>query len=146
MSEENLNSDSSVSRLLSRQSLVQFIVQMDFRSDSFEENLKKFSDYSETSFGEDNYFIKVAHGVCDEKENIDKMISGFMRKDWSLDRINKVVTAILEVAFYEILHCDDIPTSVSINEAVKLSKKFADNKDYIFVNGILSSFAKSLDN
>lgn len=145
MSDDNLNSDVSLGRSESRQALVQFLVQLDFRFDSYEENLNKFIDYCETNVENDAYFIEVSKGIHDSKAELDKKISGYMRKDWSLNRINKVDTAILEIAFYEILYCDDIPTSVSINEAVKLTKKFADAKDYVFVNGILSSFAKSLE-
>lgn len=150
MSNNDSNVEMYLTRGAARQAVVQFIVQLDFRCDSFEDNLEKFAGFAadevdyDADIIKDEYFINVAKGVYSDKENLDKKISGFMRKDWNIDRINKVVVAILEVAFYEIINCEDIPTSVSINEAVRLSKKFADEKDYSFVNGILSSLAKSL--
>lgn len=144
------NEELVMGRGIARQAVVQFLVQLDFRCDSFEDNLEKFTgfladdDELDADIVNDEYFLKVSKGVYSQKNELDKRITGFMRKDWSIDRINKVVAAILEVSFYEILNCEDIPDSVSINEAVKLTKRFADTKDYAFVNGILSSLEKSL--
>lgn len=62
--------------------------------------------------------------------------------DWSVNRITKVSLAILRLAICEILYFDDIPVSVSINEAVELAKKYAEKKDSAFINGILGSIAR----
>ena len=51
---------------------------------------------------------------------------------------------ILEIAVNEIVNFEDIPTSVSINEAVKLAKKYGTDNSGSFINGVLSSFEKSL--
>ena len=49
---------------------------------------------------------------------------------------------ILRLAVFEILHCDDIPVSVAINEAIELAKKYGDEKSYKFINGLLGSIAR----
>jgi N utilization substance protein B len=61
-----------------------------------------------------------------------------------MDRISPVSMAILRLGCYEMMFIPDIPTRVSINEAVELAKKYDDEKSYAFVNGVLNSFANSL--
>ena len=39
---------------------------------------------------------------------------------------------------------EDIPTNVTINEAVELSKKFSGEEEYKFVNGILGAVSKDI--
>ena len=73
-------------------------------------------------------------------DEIEKRISE-VSKGWTIDRIGKVELAILRLAVYEIVYDDNIPTSVAINEAVELSKKFGPQDSYAFVNGILARFA-----
>ena len=52
--------------------------------------------------------------------------------------------AVIQLAVYEIMFMDDIPTKVSINEAVELTKKYDDDKAYAFVNGVLNASAEFL--
>jgi len=58
-------------------------------------------------------------------------------KNWDLHRIAAVDRNILRLAIYEMLHRDDIPPVVSINEAVDIAKKFSTQDSGKFVNGIL---------
>jgi N utilization substance protein B len=51
----------------------------------------------------------------------------------------------MRLAVYEMLFCEDIPHSVSINEAVELTKKFDDPKAKAFVNGVLNSVKNALE-
>ncbi|MBP5530231.1 MAG: transcription antitermination factor NusB [Lachnospiraceae bacterium] len=78
--------------------------------------------------------------IIDKLDDIDKKISE-VSKGWTIDRIGKVELAILRLAVYEIVYDENIPTSVAINEAVELSKKFGPQESYSFVNGILARFA-----
>ena len=52
--------------------------------------------------------------------------------------MNKVDLTILRLAVYEILWDEDIPTSVAINEAVELAKRFSGDDGPSFVNGVLA--------
>ena len=58
-------------------------------------------------------------------------------KNWQLHRIAAVDRNILRLAIYEMMHRDDIPPVVSINEAVDIAKKFSTHDSGKFVNGIL---------
>ena len=51
--------------------------------------------------------------------------------------------AILRLAVAEILYCDDIPDSVSVNEAVELAKKYGGEEAPKFVNGLLGTVVRS---
>ena len=78
--------------------------------------------------------------IIDKLDDIDKRISQ-VSKGWTIDRIGKVELEVLRLAVYEIVYDENIPTSVAINEAVELSKKFGPQDSYSFVNGILARFA-----
>ena len=80
----------------------------------------------------------------EHEEEIDAKISENLKKGWKISRISKVSLALLRLAVYEILYRDDVPTSVSINEAVELSKKYTVKEDTSFINGVLGSVAKAL--
>lgn len=72
---------------------------------------------------------------------IDKSISD-NSSGWRFERIGKAELSILRIAVYEILYEEGTDKAVSISEAVKLSKKYCDEKTHAFVNGILAKFNK----
>lgn len=63
-------------------------------------------------------------------------------KNWSLDRMAVVDRNVLRMAVYEILYRIDIPTSVTINEAIEIAKKYGTDESGSFVNGILDRAAR----
>lgn len=88
---------------------------------------------------EDITYIRIKiTGLRNHLDEIDAAI-GRNSNGWKLKRIGKSELAILRLAVYEMLYDDDIPIKVAIDEAVELSKEFADEKASSFVNGILSS-------
>lgn len=104
-------------------------------------SLVEFAVFSQ-SHGPDKYSIKVASSVYENLEEIDAVISENAR-GWRLERLSKVALSILRLAIYEMKFLDDIPQSVSINEAVELAKKYTTAEDASFINGLLGSFARS---
>ena len=108
--------------------------------DEILEAAKECRDFAED---EDGYTKKVFIGVFDNIDAIDDCISQNL-SGWTLNRISKVSLAILRLAIFGIRYMDDIPASVSINEAVELAKKYATKEDAAFVNGILSTIAKTV--
>lgn len=91
-----------------------------------------------------DYALECAKGVYEHQDEIDAKISENLKAGWKISRISKVSLALLRLAVYEMLYRDDIPVSVSINEAVELSKKYTVKDDTSFINGVLGSVAKSL--
>ncbi len=81
--------------------------------------------------------------AVDEKSGeTDDIIAKFSEKR-QLNRIPKVLTAILRIAVYEMLYDDKVPDNVAISEAVILAQKFAYENDVQFVNGLLGAFCRS---
>ena len=91
------------------------------------------------------YIRSVVSGIQEKQQELDDYISKYAI-NWSVSRISKVARAILHVAMYESLYVDDVPVSSAINEAVELSRKYEDEDVVSFVNGILGSFARELEN
>jgi N utilization substance protein B len=75
-------------------------------------------------------------GALQHRDAIDEQIKKHV-KNWELHRIAAVDRNILRLAIYEMLHREDIPPIVSINEAVDIAKKFSTQESGKFVNGIL---------
>ena len=64
-------------------------------------------------------------------------------KGWKFSRIDRVASAIMRVAMYEILYMPDVPDKAAINEAVEIAKKYVDDDVVKFINGILGSFVRT---
>ena len=91
-----------------------------------------------------DYALECARGVKENAETIDVKIGENLKQGWKVSRISRVSLAILRLAVYEMLYRDEIPVSVSINEAVELSKKYTVEDDTSFINGVLGAVAKTL--
>ena len=91
----------------------------------------------------DEYIKKVFYGVFENIDEIDSIISE-NAVGWKIERISKTALSVLRLAIFEIKFYDEIPASVSVNEAVELCKKYATKEDASFVNGILSTVIKKL--
>lgn len=67
-------------------------------------------------------------------------------KTRSVSRIAKVNLIVLKIAVYEMKYCERVPNAAAINEAVELAKKYSMKTDSGFVNGILNSYMRELEN
>lgn len=89
------------------------------------------------------YIDNVVSGVANRAEELNEIIGKFSI-GWNVSRISRLTRCILQLAIYEILSVEDVPTGVAISEAVRLSKMYDGDDTGAFVNGILGSFARSL--
>ncbi|MGR3207306.1 transcription antitermination factor NusB [Bacillus glycinifermentans] len=92
----------------------------------------------------DAFFEQLVYGVLENKEKIDEMITRHL-VNWKLDRLANVDRAILRLSAYEMAFVDEIPASVSMNEAIELAKQFGDDKSAKFINGVLSNIKSDLE-
>lgn len=88
------------------------------------------------------YIEKVCTGVKEHAAELDRTIEKYLR-GWTIDRINRVCLAALRVAIYEMQYLEDISEKVSAAEAVAIVKKYADEKEGKFVNGVLGEYIKN---
>lgn len=89
------------------------------------------------------YLDTVVTGVSNRTEEL----SGIIQKHsigWDVSRISRLTRCILQLAIFETLYMEEIPTGVAISEAVRLAKKYDGDEAGAFVNGILGTFARSL--
>ena len=89
------------------------------------------------------YIDSVVSGVANREDDLNAEIQKYS-SGWDITRISKLARAVLQLAMYEILYVDDIPTGVAISEAVRIAKKYDGDDTGSFVNGILGAFARGL--
>ena len=82
------------------------------------------------------YTVTVARGVSGDAAHIDDLISSHLQ-GWTLERLPAVDRAILRVAVWELLHAEDVPEPVAVDEAVELAKELSTDESPGFVNGVL---------
>ena len=137
---EDLNAYNKISRYKKREQTFLIVFESLFSDTDVQEIADNFTDSTAQFYSDEA--IKTA-GVIQELANeLDEKISSYLTKGWKINRISKISLAVLRVAVYEILYCEEIPVSVSINEAVELTKKYSITEDASFVNGLLGSFVK----
>ena len=85
----------------------------------------------------------VVAGVANREEDLNDQISKYSI-GWDISRISRLARCIMQLAIYEILYVEDVPTGVAVSEAVRIAKKYDGDDTGSFVNGILGSFARSL--
>ena len=90
------------------------------------------------------YIDTVVAGVANREEELNAQISKFSI-GWDITRISKLARCILQLAIFEILYVEDIPTGVAVSEAVRIAQKYDGDDTGSFVNGILGSIARSLN-
>ena len=89
------------------------------------------------------YIDNVVSGVSNRTEELNEKISKYAI-GWDVSRISKLARTILQLAMFEILFVDDVPTGVAISEAVRMAKMYDGDDTGAFVNGILGAFAREL--
>lgn len=89
------------------------------------------------------YIDRVVAGVTSRIAELDELIGKFAI-GWDISRISKLTRSILQLAFFEILYIEDVPTGVAISEAVRMAKLYDGDDTGAFVNGILGAYARSL--
>ena len=89
------------------------------------------------------YLDQVVAGVANREDDLNAYIQKFSI-GWDVSRISRLARSIMQLAIFEILYVDDVPTGVAISEAVRLAKMYDGDDTGAFVNGILGAFARSL--
>lgn len=81
--------------------------------------------------------------TTDHKKEYDDIISRHI-KNWEVNRLATLDKLILRMAITEFIHFEQIPTKVTINEAIELAKSYSTRKSGTFVNGILDAILSDL--
>lgn len=132
-----------MSRRELREQIFKLLFRVEFNElDEMQEQNDLFFEENEFEIKPENesYISEKTKKIIDKLKDIDDAINK-EAKGWTTDRMGKVDLTILRLAVYEIRYDEDVPTSVAINEAVELAKKFGRDESAGFVNGVLAKFA-----
>ena len=131
------------SRRESREAAVILLYQKDLLGKNISELIEN-DRLNEKSF--DDFALELISGVDSNLKEIDDVICSIV-KNWSLDRIAVIDRNILRVAIYEMLHENDIPLKVSVDEAIEIAKSLGQKEDTPkFINGVLGKFLNRISN
>ena len=133
----------NMKRKETREEAVKIAYSMDVNKDFNKNNITEYLEHFELENMDIDYLNKTISDMIDNMKEIDKHITD-NSKDWKLSRIAKVDLAVLRIALSEILYNETIPESVSINEAVEISKKFSKEDSHKFINGILGTVVRCI--
>ena len=124
------------SRRKSRELAMQFLYMLELNLQDIGEGLEGFWQMNSADNTCKEFAENLIRGTLENREEIDSVIDKFAI-NWDLERIALVDRNVLRIAIFEMLHREDIPPVVSINEAVDIAKRFSTSESGKFVNGIL---------
>ncbi|MBN20913.1 MAG: transcription antitermination factor NusB [Bdellovibrionaceae bacterium] len=105
------------------------------------EELHSYYDHFEVPEELRSFASELIVGSLQNLEAIDSKITT-LAKNWRIDRIAEVDRCLLRLSLYEIDYLDDIPTSVTMDEAIEIAKQFGTAESPSFINGILDAASK----
>lgn len=134
----------SMKRRELRDAVVQMLFETEFRRDETPEEIFLISAENREYTPEDqNEIRKIYFDVIDKKESIDRLLNE-CSTGWKTTRMSRLSLSIMRLCVYEMLYREDIPASVSLNEAVELCKKYDEPKARPFLNGVLNGVKNKL--
>lgn len=131
------------SRRRAREFALQMLYQWDMTGTRAHDVLKNF--WVEVTFAEDEraYAERLFLGTSREVQSLDQSVERYSHK-WRVTRMPPVDRNILRLAAFEMLHVEDVPVNVSMNEAIELGKHYSTSESGAFINGILDKVAHGL--
>jgi len=129
-------------RTAGREYALQVLYQVHITRDTPDDILKNFWEDHEADDEVRSFTEHLVTGTLEHIEQLDLVIKKYA-ENWNLDRMAVIDRNILRLAAYELLFDVDIPSKVSLNEAINLAKKFSQGDSGKFVNGILDRISHS---
>jgi len=131
-------------RRKAREYALQMLFQLDFKVEKLENrDLEAFWSDKKENTEVKKFAEELVRGTVNKLNEIDSMI-GKAAENWVVQRMSAVDRNILRCAAYEILYMKDIPSAVTINEAIEIAKKFSSGESAPFINGVLDRLAKEV--
>lgn len=130
-----------MTRRESREQAFALVFENSFHNEGLEYILENAQEGRELTLEVSGYAKILTETVLYNIIDIDNIISK-ASKNWKMNRISRVALAILRVSVCEMFKFEDVPDSVSINEAVELAKTYGGDDDPAFINGVLGAIYK----
>ena len=129
-------------RTKARECALQMLYQLDIRHVKPPEIVEQFWQEDASSQDVRSFADRLVTGTIDHLPEIDQLITKHA-SNWDLSRMAVIDRNILRLGVYELLHVEEVPPKVCINEAVELAKRFGDTDSSKFINGILDAIHKA---
>ncbi|HEY7610889.1 MAG TPA: transcription antitermination factor NusB [Alphaproteobacteria bacterium] len=89
-------------------------------------------------------FAAIVHGACERRQELDEMVASALAPGWSLERMDRVLRALLRAGAYELFARPETPARVVIAEYIAVANAFYEGREPGFVNGVLDKLARVL--
>ncbi len=131
-----------MNRREAREEAFKLVFQITAQRDCYPEVVDRFAEENaalkKTDRKQFKYIVAAANTIFEKVEEIDAVIAENLTSEWKIERLSKMSLAILRLAVYEIKFVEDIPDTVSVNEAVELAKVYDTEDAPAFINGVLA--------
>ena len=133
-------------RQKSREIAMELLFSMAISKNSYEETIETFIENYEMNLNliDLEYIKSIVKMVSEDIEKIDDILTKAL-VNWKIERLSKVNLTILRLAIGEIIFLEDVPGTVAINEAVEITRKYSDEKSTSFINGVLDTVLKTIE-
>lgn len=137
-------------RHLGRIIALQTLYEQDFREAAgdkgfdLNEVLKRNVERYRSMVDDVEFVKKLVNGVSKQREALDKKLQP-VAPEWPIDQIARMDRVILHIGLYELLHEKSVPPKVVINESVELAKAFGGDNSSKFINGVLGTLLRQLE-
>ena len=133
----------AITRKEARAEVFHLLFETEFHSEASPKEIYALSR-EDREFVEDAYIQQAYFGVCEHLDEIDEIMARHSN-GWKPSRITPISRSAMRLCIFEMKYMEDIPSVVSLNEAIELVKTFDDPKMRSFVNGVLNGVKEELE-
>ena len=127
-----------------REMALQALYRAELTGDVSPEAIELLWEHFEAPIDARGFALDLVHGVLERRDEIDAQL-GEAAENWSLARFSRVDLNVLRIAVYELLlHDERVPTSVVIDEAIEIARRYGGEESSQFVNGVIDRIAGTL--
>lgn len=131
-------------RRIIREKVLQVLYAYEMNNDNLQSQIDEiFSDVDDDN--DKKFGISLIFKTIAERNRFDEMIKSKV-SNWEMDRIALLDKLLLRMGICELIHFEDIPLKVSINEAIEISKTYSTAGSAKFINGVLDAILSDLKN
>ncbi|MGH7818521.1 MAG: transcription antitermination factor NusB [Candidatus Binatia bacterium] len=123
-----------------REIALQALYRMEITGDESGEGTELLWEHFEAPPEARRFAVELVRGVVDHRSRIDALIDDAV-ENWNIARLSRVDLNILRVGAYELLVTREIPTSVVLDEAIEIARRYGSDDSSQFVNGVLDHIA-----
>ncbi|NOX99452.1 MAG: transcription antitermination factor NusB [Verrucomicrobia bacterium] len=124
-----------------REAAIQFLFSHDLNDETLPGQCADFWELRKARKKVQDFANDLISGIFAQGEGLDNAIDA-ASENYTLDRLSPIDRNILRLATFEILHRDDIPAAVTINEAIEIAKRFGTAESPGFINGVLDGIQR----